>query len=61
MIEAIDLEDVELLGVAVILTDCYLEPAQYTSGKIIDCFGHEKQIEVTLSNSRPVIPFPRPF
>ncbi|MFJ8234832.1 nucleoside hydrolase [Ureibacillus sp. NPDC094379] len=55
----LQMEDVELIGVGVIPADCYLEPAQYASRKIIDRFGHGKNIEVALSNSRPVNPFPK--
>ncbi|ALC87710.1 ABC transporter substrate-binding protein [Bacillus sp. FJAT-22090] len=55
----LQMEEVELIGVGVIPADCYLEPAQYASRKIIDRFGQGKQVEVALSNSRPVNPFPK--
>lgn len=55
----LQMEDVDLLGVSVIPADCYLEPALYASRKIIDRFGHGKNIEVAASNSRGKHPFPK--
>ncbi|WP_226582658.1 nucleoside hydrolase [Halobacillus litoralis] len=55
----LQMEDVELTGVGVIPADCYLEPAQYASRKIIDRFGNGSQVEVAASNSRGKNPFPK--
>lgn len=55
----LQMDEVELVGVGVTPADSYLEPAQYASRKIIDRFGHGKKIEVALSSSRPVNPFPK--
>jgi len=55
----LQMEDVDLLGVSVIPADCYLEPTTYASRKIIDRFGHGKEVEIAQSTSRGVNPFPK--
>lgn len=43
------MENVEFIGVFVILVDCYLEFVMFVSCKIIDCFGKGNIVVVVLN------------
>ncbi len=55
----LQMEEVELVGVGVMPTNSYVEPALFATEKIINRFGHGVSVEVAKSNSKGKNPFPK--
>ncbi|MFT8726613.1 MAG: nucleoside hydrolase [Liquorilactobacillus ghanensis] len=51
--------NVDLLGVSVVDADSYVAPATEASRKIVDRFGHGKNLAISVSTARGVHPFPK--